>query len=89
MKLGTVKVGDWVWVQFTERKFYAGLVQKVMGNYEFTVDFVRHLRHSTFVWPSRKDVSDIEYQQIVRIIKPPDMCRRGELTFTDSDVETS
>jgi len=54
--LGQVAVDDWVWVKFTDRKYYAGQVQVVYRNYEFEFKFLRHRHESTYFW---LDINDI------------------------------
>jgi len=84
--LGQVAIDDWVWVKFTNRKYYAGQVQVVYGNYEFEIKFLRHRHESTYFWPDINDISDIEFRQIVKKLKKPKIGRRGEIIFEASDL---
>ena len=88
VNLGNVKVDDFVWVKFTENKFYAGKVIQAYGNWEFSVKFMRNRVGSTFVWPQNEDVADIEFPQIVRILHSHKDGRRGEIVFEADDLAT-
>jgi len=85
VKLGTIEVGNWILVKFTDRKFYVGLVQTVYGNFEFTVKFMRHLHGPEYNWPEREDISDIEFPQVMRKLAVPEMGRRGVLKFVEKE----
>ena len=64
-------------MKFADRKYFAGRVQKVYGNYEFEVKFLRHRCGSTHYWPNAEDVSDVEFSQIVKILRTPKESRHG------------
>ena len=84
--LNSIKIGQWISVKFTDRKYFAGLVQKVYGNSEFEVKFVRHRCGSTYFWPNAEDVSDVEFPQIVKILRTPKESRRGEIILEEANL---
>ena len=82
----SIKIGQWISVKFTDRKYFAGRVQKVYGNSEFEVKFLRHRCGSTYYWPNAEDVSDVEFSQIVKILRTPKESRRGEIILEEADL---
>ena len=86
MKLGETQVDDFIWVKYSDSKFYVGKVVEVYGNWEFTVKFLRNRSGSTFCWPQVDDISDIEFPMIVRVIKSVKVGRRGEIIIGNDDL---
>jgi len=85
-----VAVDDWVWVKFTDRKYYAGQVQVVCGNYEFGIKFLRHMSLDMSGHISGQTsmilISDIKFPQIVKKLKKLKIGRRGEIIFEAADL---
>ena len=73
-------------MKVTDRKYFVGRVQKVYGNSEFEVKFLRHRCGSTYFWPNAEDVSDVEFPQIVKILRTPKESRRGEIILEEANL---
>ena len=70
-----VQVDDWVIVKFCGKKrirYFVGLVTE--NNHDvLTVKFARRSEGNRFKWPDVSDVSEVDLEQIVTCLSPPDI----------------
>lgn len=78
------QLNKWVLVKFATKttiKHYVGQINNIVEGYPF-VKFARRIKKSSvFVWPQENDEGEIPEEDIVVILPPPVVGRRGQLSF--------
>ena len=70
-------------------RHFLGQILNVDGNADFSIKFVRQCRleDDKFVFPVKKDVADIDIEQIVGKVEPSTILRKRVLEF-GTELET-
>ena len=82
-------VGDWVFVKCGRvhpRKYVANIIAEA-SNGDYEVSFLRQCDENsgpnTFSFPLERDFASIDMSDVVQVLNPPSIDRRGRYCFTD------
>lgn len=78
-----IKIGSWVVVEYLTKKtvkHYVGEVITTNIHHELKIKFAKKYK-SIFVWPEKEDIDEVPISDIKKILNPPQIGRRGELSF--------
>ncbi|ESP03538.1 hypothetical protein LOTGIDRAFT_171331 [Lottia gigantea] len=81
-----LKAADWVIVEYAgkkqSKKFVGQIIQK-KDNFDYLVKFMKQKDKHCFFWPDTEDISNVDYDMIVGVVKEPEIGRRGFLYFEE------